>query len=291
MCVVSAREHVPTAAAGRPGAVSPQFRASVQAACPSRRGRCRRRSPRSRSRRGVVLRRRPLPDRPAADRCPLPRHDLRHTEGSVPPVPTSHPGRAPPCGRRVARRSGSHTVRSGLGKAPKLQTKQASAGWVSITAPAGDNGITEVTLTTSGYIADGQPRTASEAVQRHTRTVVQGVIGSSERNRERAPIQLVTPEVAARLAGASLPEVLRWHSAGTGPRAYRVFGYWVFRAREVDQFIRARGRASTAGRSARPTAQTTGGDISARPGATWPDPHAESSLHESDPSHRHGARP
>jgi hypothetical protein len=42
-----------------------------------------------------------------------------------------------------------------------------------------------------------------------------------------------------------LAQVTRWHSTGTGPRAYRVAGCWLYRAREVEQFIHpgARGPA------------------------------------------------
>jgi hypothetical protein len=101
-----------------------------------------------------------------------------------------------------------------------------------------------------------------------------------ERTRERTPIQLVTPTVAAQLAGTSLPEVLRWHSAGTGPRAYRVFGCWVFRAREVDAFIRSGGHD-----------QRAGGRIAERTGVTRPGQDLPGLVLEADRPRHPGGRP
>lgn len=105
----------------------------------------------------------------------------------------------------------------------------------------------EFAVKTSGYIAGVQPKIASEALQRQARTVVRSAIRTAVLTRQRPPIQLVTPEVAAKLAGISLAEVLQWHSTGTGPRAYRVSGCWVYRAREVELFIRTRGRGAGSG--------------------------------------------
>lgn len=135
---------------------------------------------------------------------------------------------------------------------PELRTRQGFAGWVANQSSGKTDGRLEFALTTSEDMARAQPKTTSEAVQRQARAVVQGAIGHGALTRQRPPIQLVTPEVAARLAGTSLAEVLRWHSAGTGPRAYCVAGCWVYRAREVELFIQARGRGSGGGASEAP---------------------------------------
>ena len=128
---------------------------------------------------------------------------------------------------------------------PELRTMQGSAGWLANQSPEDGNGRVEFALKTSGYMAGVQAKTASEAVERHARTVMRAAIDAGVLTRQRPPIQLVTPEVAARLAGVSLAEVLRWHSTGSGPRAYCVAGCWVYRAREVELFIRTRGPRKT----------------------------------------------
>ena len=108
----------------------------------------------------------------------------------------------------------------------------------------GHNRCVEFAVPTPEYMADPQPDAALDNVRRNARAVVRGATGAGAVARGHAPIQLVTPEVAGRLAGIPVTEVLRWHSTGTGPRAYRVAGCWVFRASEIEAFIRARGRGS-----------------------------------------------
>ncbi len=98
----------------------------------------------------------------------------------------------------------------------------------------------EFALKTSEDRADPERKSAAEAPQRQARKVVRGALDIGALTRQRPPFQLVTREVAARLAGVPLAEVIRWHSAGTGPRAYHVAGCWVYRAREVELFIRSR---------------------------------------------------
>jgi hypothetical protein len=100
----------------------------------------------------------------------------------------------------------------------------------------------EVALTTSKDNAATERKVAVEAVQRQARAPVRGTIDTGALTRQRPPLRLVTREVAARLAGVPLAEVDRWHSTGTGPRAYRVAGCWVYRAREVELFVRTGGR-------------------------------------------------
>jgi len=93
-------------------------------------------------------------------------------------------------------------------------------------------------VTTSKDSAATEHKVASEAVQRQARVAARCAIDTGGLTRQRPPLRLVTREVAARLAGVPVAEVDRWHSTGTGPRAYRVAGCWVYRAREVELFVR-----------------------------------------------------
>jgi hypothetical protein len=110
--------------------------------------------------------------------------------------------------------------------------------------PVESTSRTEFTVKTSKDMANAERTLEGEALQHQACAVVRGAIDTGTMARQRPPLQLVTREVAARLAGVSVAEVNRWHSTGTGPRAYRVAGCWVYRAREVELFIRARGRGS-----------------------------------------------
>lgn len=100
-------------------------------------------------------------------------------------------------------------------------------------------------METSEDSADTERKIAAETAHGQAWVVVRESIDAGAVTRQAPPVQLVTREVAARLAGVSLAQVTRWHSTGTGPRAYRVAGCWLYRAREVEQFIHpgARGPA------------------------------------------------
>ena len=128
-----------------------------------------------------------------------------------------------------------------------LETRQVPTGQAANTRSAAVRGRTAFAVRPSEYTVGVQPATASGAVPRQARTLVGGAIGTGVLARRRPPMQLVTPEVAARLAGISVAEVLRCYSTGSGPRAHCVGGCWVSRAREVDALSDPAAAARTAG--------------------------------------------